>query len=148
MEFSIRSLQPYSETLNESKKICQTLIHQLATCVHFIIGCILILLIAVASSLMATVKKIFNGPSLKHQSETVMSTSRVAVSISIYYIPTVWNIVKVQIPVMSNSIVVLGHQLTLYVIFKLHIAAKLFMDSMLLGSAHSVVTMAAHFMST
>ena len=39
---------------------------------------------AVASSLMAAVKKIFNGPSFKHQSETVMPTSRVAVSISIH----------------------------------------------------------------
>ena len=45
---------------------------------------------AVASSLMAAVKKIFNGPSFKHQSETVMPTSRVAVSIS--QLPTVWNI--------------------------------------------------------
>jgi len=39
---------------------------------------------AVASSLMAVVKKILNGPSFKYQSETVMSTSRVALSISIH----------------------------------------------------------------
>ena len=39
---------------------------------------------AVASSQMAAVKKIFNGPSFKYQSETVMPTSRVAVSMSIH----------------------------------------------------------------
>ena len=39
---------------------------------------------AIASSLITTVKKIINGLSFKHQFETVMPTSRVAVSISIH----------------------------------------------------------------
>ena len=38
----------------------------------------------VASSLMAVVKKILNGHSFKHQSETVMPTSRAALSKSIH----------------------------------------------------------------
>ena len=37
---------------------------------------------AVAPSLMALVRMILDGPSIKHQSETVMSTSRAALSIS------------------------------------------------------------------
>ena len=45
---------------------------------------------------------------------------------------------------MSSSIVILGHYLALYVAFKLHVATKLLLDSMVLDSAHSVVTMAAH----
>ena len=49
-----------------------------------------------------------------------------------------------QTPVMSNSTVILGHHLALYIVFKLHVATKLLLDSMLLDSAHSVVTMATH----
>ena len=63
--------------------------------------------------------------------------------LSISQLPKVWNIAEVQIPVVS---VVLGHHLTLYETVKLHVATKLLLDSMLLDSAHSVVTMAAHFM--
>ena len=46
---------------------------------------------------------------------------------------------------MSNPIVILEyHYIDLYVAFKLHVATKLLLDSMLLDSAHSSVTMAAH----
>ena len=52
----------------------------------------------------------------------------------------------VQTPVMSNSIAgaILRYHLAFYVAFKLHVATKLLLDSKLLDSAHSVVTMAAH----
>ena len=47
----------------------------------------------VASTLMAIVKKIFDGHSFKHQSETVMPTTRAALSKSfISQLRTVWNI--------------------------------------------------------
>ena len=45
---------------------------------------------------------------------------------------------------MSNSITILRYNLAFYVVFKLQVATKLLLDSMLLDSAHSVVTMAAH----
>ena len=46
---------------------------------------------------------------------------------------------EVQTPVMRNSIVTLKYHLAFYVAFKLQVATKLLLDS-----AHSVVTMAAH----
>ena len=41
---------------------------------------------------------------------------------------------------MSNSIATLRYHLAFYVVFKLQVATKLLLDSMLLDSAHSVVT--------
>ena len=97
----------------------------------------------VASSLMAIVKKILNGHSFKRQSETVIPTSRVALSKSIHISTTnSVNIAEVQTPVMSNSIAILTYHLAFYVAFKLQ--ALLLLGSMRLDSAHSVVTMAAH----
>jgi len=95
---------------------------------------------------MAGVKTILNGPSFRRWSKTVMPTQGL---LFLYLSISQLNSVKysrgtVQTSVMSISTVILGHQLALYVVFKLHVATKLLLDSMLLDSGHSVVTMAAH----
>ena len=77
--------------------------------------------------------------------ETVMSTSRVALSKSIHI--STANSVKYSRGAYfsyEQFYCDLEIPLSFYVAFKLHIATKLLLDSMLLDSAHLVVTMTAH----
>ena len=89
---------------------------------------------------MAIVKKTLHGPSIKHPSETVIPPSRAALFLSIHI--SITNSVKYSRSAGSSYEQYnfnLETPLTcLYVVFKLHIASKVLLDS-----ACSVAIMAA-----